>query len=443
MKKSFLGPLLLIIITTSCIGLKPSVSSSFTKAAPIATKQALIETSTPATIVNHTDTMTLAPEQDIISPQLVNICLENPEVSFEELELPRGFHLLLLSSTVKSSPPVPAKPMSISFENPSPTPIFGNEIFQYSVSPDHKWIYFDRPGANNNHSMLWISSLDGEKQWPVIELYGKDYAGYASWVFEQEIFIIGSPNKDELSTLDPWEYMPFISVNPFTLEHRQLTYLAGDQKVGLYYYGSISMNGRTFGMYGRLNRVDFIYDFDQDKNLPVFSWLDSVDPFDMQVIKPIWVYDENKIAVTIAHPYGIDLAFNLDIQSASKIQPYNEVMKRVLLPERLLPISMLGVAPGKNLIAFQRFDHFNSAQGENWFYALDYNNEVVIDYCFDLQDSVEQTSFSPDGRFVAFSLADFSADLESDKHYVAIFDLHKGVVAYLRGYTAVGWGIMP
>jgi hypothetical protein len=441
MRKTFIQFLLLFVAGVGCTVLNPSLSSPpITTAASVVSEQVSIGTPTITATRSPLSTVDSTHQQDVISPQLKNICPENQLVSIEKLDLPRDLRLLLLPNTVESYPQIPGKPLSISSENPAPATIFDDELYDYSVSPDYKWIYFNRLSVDNKHSVLWISSLDGKNQWPVIELDSEDYTGYASWVSEQEIFIIGSPHENDISALDLWEYMPFMGVNPLTLEERQLTYLARNQEDGLFYYGITNLDKRPFGMYGRLNRVDFIYDYEEDKALPVFLWLDVVDPFDMQFIKPIWVYDEGKFAVTIARPDGIDLAFNLNIQSAGENKDYDDVMKRIIVPERLLPSSVLGIVPGKDLVALQRFDFFNSSQGENWFYVLDYNNQIIYDYCFDLQDSVKRVKFSPDGKFVAFSLENFAADLEQDQHYIAILNLENGTIAYLKGYTLVDWG---
>lgn len=400
--------------------------------------------STPMITISKTPSpiASLESQQKVISPKLINICPENRGVSVEKIELPKGLHLLLLPNTVEAYPQVPGKPLSISSESLIPTTILDEDLYDYSVSPDYHWIYFSRQNDDKGYPVLWISSLDGKKQWSVIELGGKGYAGYASWVSEKEIFLIGSPNANDISALNPWDYMPFMSVDPFTLEKETLTYLERDQQEDLFYYGTIGLDNNSLGMYGRFNRVDFIYDYKHDKTIPVFSWLDVVEPIDMQLIKPIWVYNKNLFAITIARPDGIDIAFNLNIRSAGENKRYDDVMNRIILPEQFLPASVLGIIPGKNVIALQRFDYFSSSQGKNWFYVLDYNNQIIYDYCFDLQHSVKRVKFSPNGKFAAISLENSTASMAQDQHYVVILNLEKGTIAYLKGYTLVDWGVL-
>lgn len=440
MKKLFITALLFGVVLVSCTKLSPlSVSSDFVAETLMATEEVMSDSQLDIAITSSEDTV--EPIQNIIVPQLIYICPETQIVPIEKLEIPKDFRLLLLPSSVKAYPQIPSKPLSLFPEASMVSTIFDYEIIDYSVSPDHRWIYFYLPSSDQKYQTLWVSSIDGKEQWPVIELSGKGYSGYASWVSEKEIFIIGSPNESDISVLDLWDYMPFLSVNPFILEQRQLTYLARDPIDGLFYYGAISLDEKTYGMYGRLNRVDFIYDYSNDRVLPAFLWLDAVEPFAMQFIKLIWVYD-NKFAVTIAQSDGIDLAFNLNIQLAGEDKLYNDVMERVIFPERLLPASVLGIVPGRDSIAMRRFDFLFPSENENWFYVFDYKNQYVADYCFDTKDSVNKTEISPDGRFVAFSFEKFDVEYEQEQFYIVVLDIVSGKRAYLEGYVLVGWGIV-
>ena len=383
-------------------------------------------------------------QQIVKSAKIIKTCPDRQIVSFKELNLPDNFRLIALMNTIELYPQIPSKPYSISSVSVTPTPIINDDVFTFQVSLDHKWIYYTRPNQENKFPVLWVSSIDGKENFPVIELGGKGYSGYANWSSDQEILIIGSPREDEISSLDAWEYMPFMSVNPFTLEKRRITYLAEKEaNKGLYYYGAFGVDNHSLGMFGRLNRVDFIYDFEQDKSYKVFSWLDSVNPSEMQLMPPVWVYDNGKFAVTVAQSDGFDLAFNLDIQSAGETRSYNDIMRRIVLPEYLLPASVLGIVPVKNLIAIQRLDFFNPNEGANWFYTYDNKNGVVYDYCFDLGASIKQIKFSPDGRFVALSLDGPASDTEQAKNYIAILSLENGKIVYVKGYSLADWGVVP
>jgi hypothetical protein len=433
--------LLSVIICIGCTVLESPPNSPVVTVTRKVMQQTSVATTTITSTASPLVTLDPMPQQDIVVPELINICPNDRVVKFEDLGLTKDLRLLLLPNTVDASPQIPGEPLSLSSENPLPSHMFDDKLYDFSVSPDHKWIYFNRPDDNGQHSILWVSSLDGKEQWPVVALDSETYTGYASWISDQDIFIIGSPHESEVSALDPWEYMPFMSVNPFTLETRQLIYLARDPNDELFYYGAVIADNKSFGLYGKLNRVDFIYDYENNKTLPAFRWLESVDSMEVQ-FPPVWVYDDGKFAITIARPHGIDLAFNLNIQSVSEDIRYDDVMKQIVFPERLLPSFVLGIVPGKELVALQRFDFFNPSQGEKWFYTLDYDNQIVYNYCLDLRDTVKRVKFSSDGKFVAFSLEDFAADQQQDQHYVIILNLRKGTTSYLKGYTLVDWGVV-
>lgn len=457
MRKPFGLIMFLLILTVGCTSLSASPAltpATLTAARPVlnSTPTAIVTLQpTPTRIISAPTnpllinipptTISPAPTQEVFSPQLMSVCPKKQVVLFEELELPQDFRIMLLPSSVQSYPQVPAKPLSLSPGNPTPQPIIDDELLSYDVSPNHQWISFYRPGDNEKRTTLWISSLDGKKQWPVIQLGGKGYLGFAVWVSDQEMFIVGSPRAEEYEELTIWDYFPFMSINPFTLEQRSLTYLAGGPMSGIHYYGALSSQGHSYALYGRLNLADYLYDYEQEKALPVFQWLNELDLVKSITIRPVWVYDGDKFAVTVARPDGLDVAMGLDIRSASEGKRYNEVMKKILLPERLLPLDVLGIGP-QGLLALQRAGYASPIGGPDWFYVFDYQNMSIRDYCLDLSDGVWSAEFSPDGRFAAFTLQRSGAMLNKSDHYVAIIDLDKGTVAYLEGYIVVGWGIV-
>ncbi len=412
----------------------PSMPTSVTTHQPTITSTQLPPTE-PVQLYTPTSIVTATPVQEIFSPVLKTICPSQQVVSFDDLEIPQDLRLLLLQGTVNSYPAVSSLPLIISPGDLIPQPILEDELLAYQVSPDHKWISYYRPGDDEYHFMLWISSLDGQQQWPVIPIAKNNYAVWAS---ENEMFIVGSPLAEELEI---WDYFPFTSINPFTLDQQHLTYLVGSPIEGRYYYGSMNIGGRSYAMYGRLNLVDYLYDYSQEIEIPVFQWLNEIDYLELQSIKPIWIYDESKFAVTVARPDGIDVALGLDIFLAGEEMQYAEVMKRIILPEHLLPLYLLGIGSDEGLLALQRAGYSSPIGGPNWFYIFNYQSMEVRDYCLDLPDSAGPARFSPDGRFIALSLNDYSATSEHDRYSVVVIDLEKGTIAYLDGYTVVGWGI--
>ena len=448
---------LLVLVLTGCT-LLPSTSTPYstptkdltptkyvmpgetnTPLIPIPTATIRVTRSSPTLtpMVIPTTTPTTLPAQEVKVPSVVKVCPEQQVVPFKELELPSDTRLLVMPLNTGddiSSPQMfsPGDP------NPKEIPNVTLEFGKGRVSPDHRWILFYLPGEDVHQYMIWVSSLDGKKQWPVIQI---SFPNYPTWVSDQEIYIIGAPDNENHEPLEMWEYMPILSINPFTMEQRTLTYIA-NEKLGRFYYGSVSIMGHSYAMIGRLNRVDYLYDYINEKELPVFHWLDEVDPFKLQRIPPVWVYDGDKFAVTVARSDGIDLALALDIHSAGEDKPYNAVMMKILMPEYLLPLYMYGFVPGKDMLALSRYGYISEVGGPSWFYILDFNNMVIKDYCFSIPGPVMPPRFSPDGRFAAFTIEDQPPSLDKTKNYIVILDLDMGIMAFLDGYSVLDWGVM-
>ena len=367
---------------------------------------------------------------------LLKVCPEDPEVPFNVLKIADDLRLLLLPEIVQFSPPAPGNLLVMPSGVLEPELVPMVEVYDFSVSPDLKWIYFTRPGDT---STLWVSSPDGSLQWAATELSGANYAGYASWVTEDSIFIIGSPKKSDISLISTWEYMPFARVNPFTLEKNSVAYLNGESRGDVFYYGTFVAGDVPYGMYGRLNMVDFLYDFMHDTKTPVFSWLDGVKPFDLQLAKPVWTYGKGLFAITVVRPYGFDIAYDLEFDEADQPYQYQEIMQRVYVPAQLLPSSILGIVPVTHLVALHRNSILNPVEEKQWFYSFDYRKNSIIDYCFEVNDTIRKLSFSPDGRFAAFSLEGSSSGLGENRYYVVVLDLQTGERATLRWYTLADW----
>jgi hypothetical protein len=135
----------------------------------------------------------------------------------------------------------------------------------------------------------------------------------------------------------------------------------------------------------------------------------------------------------------LDIAFDLDFEDAGKSHEYQEIMQRVNLPTQFLPTSVLGIVPVTHLVALHRDSILGPVQEKKWFYVLDHRQNAIIDYCFEVNDSIRKLSFSPDGRFVAFSLEASSSGSVDNRFYVVVLDLQTGQIATLRRYTLADW----
>ena len=448
--------ILLAVVSACTFSTSPQVAETpstvtITETSSPTIKAVIIATQTPTeTLPASLDTAVVTPSLDVtqkistFKPDLV--CPKQQVVPFEELDISPQYGIILLPGNADLHPEN-AIPLILLPGEAVPEPI--SDITEarshfYEVSPDHKYFLFYRDEGDEKQETVWIRSLDDQEQWPVVQI---NKLNYARWASEEELFIIGSPDADEYEKLDIWSFMPFLAVNPFTLEQRQLTYIAGDRTQGRYFYGLIDNGmGSAYTLYyeGRMTGVEFyIYDYSKDEALAIFQWLKEVDPIELMTnFLPVWIYENDQYAVTISLSDGFDLALGLDLSTALCDQNYNDIMSTIILPERFLPSRVLGIVPERNWIALQRAGYLENADNSpNWFYIVDYQNNIIRDYCLDLLDSVSIVKLSPDGRFAAFSLYDFSATTDGMKQSVAILDLDLGVVNYVKGYELIDWVI--
>jgi hypothetical protein len=134
-------------------------------------------------------------------------------VPFEDLPLPQDIRLLVLPGDPYIGYIYSPLVFFPGNSTPHPIPNIGPASQYYQFSPDHRWIYFYKPGDTETYESVWVSSLDGGEQWQVMQINKNNYA---VWVSEQEWFIVGSPNAEDYVQLGAWDIMPFLSINPFT-----------------------------------------------------------------------------------------------------------------------------------------------------------------------------------------------------------------------------------
>ena len=103
----------------------------------------------------------------------------------------------------------------------------------------------------------------------------------AGWASPSEIFIAGPPDINLDRDLERSDFMPNLSVNPFTLEQSQITYLAGGVGSGRFYLDVVNSKGKSYTLHTDMPNQTFefyLYDYSNDESIPVFQWLWQLDP---------------------------------------------------------------------------------------------------------------------------------------------------------------------
>jgi hypothetical protein len=138
----------------------------------------------------------------------------------------------------------------------------------------------------------------------------------------------------------------------------------------------VTHQDHAYALYSELTDGGFnyyLYDYDTGENLPVFQWLPGVDLLESLLnlqLQPVWAYDGEKFAIFVDRPYGIDIAMNIDIDTAVQEKSYDEIMKKYSIPDQFTPISVLGFVPDKDMVVFQSLDPHHVSP--NWLFILDF-----------------------------------------------------------------------
>jgi hypothetical protein len=425
--------------------LKQNVTPAFVSTSQPSNMPTSHSTASPSKTPTFIGTSIISSSPEQFTPNIIKVCPSVREVELPAMHIPPEYHLLIIEGKQNGGRSV--DPFLLFPDNSviKQLDVSANQA-NFGISPDYRWFSFYRSGDNEDYNILWVSSIDGSQQWPVIQLHRLNYA---KWVSDDLMVIMGSPDAEDFEKFDLWDIKPFMAVNPFTKEQQPINY-SGWGGTDRAYYDLLVYQDRLYLLIYEYTWAEvnfYLYDHEQDSSFPVFKMLKEVEPFQLMFMNvPIWFYDMNKYATTVAQEDGIDLAMGLDLNAAKEIEKYEEVMTRILLPEHLMQFHLLGIAPNTNWLLFQHLD-FLPPHGPLWGYTLDYPNRLIRDYCYDL-DIAGEVKFSPDGRFIAFTqMKSYQNEelipYEKRMPDTIIMSLETGLITQIPDFTSVGWVINP
>lgn len=374
--------------------------------------------------------------QKVAYPEVVKACPDEREVSLEEIGLNPSTRLIVASFDRVSGLPIKDGLFMISGDDPEPRQIPGtipNEgwlVGNFGLSPDDEWLLFQRWMEGTQERHVWISSLDGERQWELATISLKEWA---YWVSEKEVLIEGIPEGRALSH-DAMN--PLYSIDPFTGEMRSFPPLP-EEAVFLDYFG---VDGTSYALYyvGFQTYEELaLHDYSSGTSTPILPWLVGKDWVNFHTGGP-GVGLDGLLDITVNRPYGFDFAKNLDLDSIREPKSYQEVMTAVMLPEG--PPDFAEWSLGEELSIVERTAH-EDEEAPTWFYVLDYDKMILKDYCLDVEFMSNPEDISVDGRFVAITYLE--GPLGSHPLYakwVLILDLETGRFARIHKTQAIGWG---
>lgn len=376
---------------------------------------------------------------ETVEPNNERICPTGADVPINELELPNNSILLAVSDNEvlggNLGTPLSSDIFGFSGASSIPKKIEGirsldgdSKIINILISPDGLWLAILRWNAIKNHETLWISTLDGQEQRMIADISPKQKV---SWVGDSEILVVGVPNETDYEGRIPEEAMrPLISINPFTLDARNLEQLPeGTIYINNSYH---SINGNPYSIYYKddnQKRAYFLYDYVMRTSTQIFRWIDTSDTTTGVGIRPNGLYSVERGVNS-----GVDFALDLNIGQISEDQEYNDVMKHLSI-EGLEITSMFSNLTQSDILILTSdpLDYDKPTP----MYLFDHKANNLKDYCINL--GLVSTVFSPDERFVAFTIYE---GIDSPGYHVLLLNLKTGYYSIISDMEAIGFGVM-
>jgi hypothetical protein len=435
--RRFIFILILLLLTVSC-GM-PSITKTVpptlttthlmpdrTLTKSVTPSPATSKTLSPTLTVTRIPSSTLLPTkiyaQEAMIPELVSVCPENPFVPLNELGLDPQIRLVVKPYTTGEQDEIGYFILSPDMEKPVLTPNIvqpGTVNRGYNISPNGQWILFSRMKKDANNETPWISSLEGKQLWK-LDSSGEMSGG--TWLDDNSVLLFDK------------EVQPRKIINPFTKEEEILTGLPKMQVEGVgakffRYYGHtylLYQSGKEVRLFDLINQSDY----------PVFQWLkEDAAPFLDTSID----YSNGRFLARVNRPYGFDISPEMNIEEIRSQVDYSKVMRQVIFPEQVLPISGLSPlspnTPAFELAQWGGKDNLNKPQKFYWF---DYSTTKYKDYCFEYNNAL--SNISSDGKFVAFTQYDLPSSLPIPTSII-IINLETGYRTKIEDFQFIGWVI--
>jgi hypothetical protein len=394
------------------------------------------------------------PTPDHLTPEIVDLCPvpANRVVALNELGLAPETLLVLLPSDVDPHQlgstgiwilsPLDSAPQYVPILDPED----GVANYAYEVSPDHRWVSFLRHKEGEMNQTLWISSLDGKQQWKVTQI-GK-WSG-AAWVSEKEMVVIGMADEklgEYEGILPSFALVPLFSILPFTLDKQDFLPIP-EPETGILdreFYHYVRLGKEAYGIFVINWGEDFILqDLSNGSSRPIFQWLAGKDWVDSTTTR-LWLLSDGTFTVTVTRPYGVDLASGLDFQTITLQQDYDKVMRRIILPGQMMPVSVVAGFPNTHFLLLEQTitieGYYPPIDSFHALYLFDYQNMSIRNYCFNSSLRGDIIDISPDGHFLATTFYE-NPHTDSGDKWVVVLNLDTGYISYIPDFQFIGWGM--
>jgi hypothetical protein len=291
----------------------------------------------------------------------------------------------------------------------------------YSVSPNGQWIVFNRRVTGQEIGTGWISSIDGQQQWPL-----SDDLRVGHWLDDNTVVLVETEGEFRFDAEREFRGV----INPFTMEAEPLSNLPETQVTGI---GAVLFQaaGHTLMLYQA--GYDYrLFDASTQTDQQVLEWLSSeAVPF---LDKSIYATTSGQIVIKVVRPYGFDMSPLMDINEIITSESYTQTMQPVIVPKDVLPVHPSLESTNTLAMSFYQ-DSEENPQSAPKFYWFDYQQQIIKDYCFAPQGFA---SLSLDDKFVAFTRLHLPSQAPVPKS-IFILNLETGHIAQIDDYQFAGW----
>ena len=269
-------------------------------------------TSTP-TLMQVSMTVTPIPTLAPISPDVVSVCPEVPEVPLEKFGL-EDFYLIVrpYDPSLGEIDLQVTGVVVVPLDHPVPLVITGSngregwDLMDTKIAEDGTSVEMVYIEKNGDRRQVWRSSWDGQQQWlvaeislPPLPLPSDDFMLYYYYDQIDENWYAAYKSDLETNT-----HYPIFLYNHSTGEKRDIPPFPDGTFVRTFFW----MEGDLYMTYYQGQDIDFVrlYNLETNTDVPIFQWLNGQE--ESYSLNTFWFYRDGKFTVEVIRNYGV-LAF--------------------------------------------------------------------------------------------------------------------------------------
>lgn len=463
MKKLFIPIILIIYLGYGCSStteeiistqeisqsrtLEPVITKVATEASTLLATQigkAPTETRTPTYTPIPTSTSPLAP----VKPAVIKICPNDSEIPLPDLAINPDLTLFIAPSDDEPWNSSQSGLWFVESDSTSPIPIPKTasennfRVKGFDISPTGELIAYIRYRPGDQLGSIWVSTVKGDQQWEIAQTY---LWWDLLWINPQELLIIGMPEIFEGDQrLDYAQFMPLTKINVQTLESVSYERLPNDVIVD---FGTVFVDQQNnlYAFYHKgTDPIEeyFLYDYSKKQSIPILQWITKKNWVNNSnlAIRVDWAYHKPpSFLIGVQRSYGIDIAFDLDLNDLQQEASYSDVMQPIYLPGNPDHFT-IGTMIRNGLITISLAE----SPSENYpvqFYIFDTDHMVLQEYCLEKWYSFSEVKWRGYDNYLALSFTGAPGDNQTEyQDETVILDVLTGHFARLKHFQVIGWG---